>query len=85
VATGDALPVAFVSLVMALAVAVPPDDAANAGVLNVKAAAAVPGDPTVPDKRNLSLPDAPINAVTASVAASRAAVAWVTAIIFPRV
>jgi hypothetical protein len=37
-------------------------------------ATAVPGEPIVPDRRNLSLPDAPISAVTASVAAFLAAV-----------
>jgi hypothetical protein len=32
---------------------------------------------------NFRLPDAPISAVTASVAALRAAVEWVTAIVYP--
>jgi len=80
VATGEALPVAFVSDVIALAVAVPLDDEPNAVELNDRVATAVPGEPTVPDKRNTNLPLAPISAVTASVAALRAAVECVTAI-----
>ena len=74
VATGEALPVALVSLVIEFAVAVPLLDAANAVALNDKVATAVPGEPTVPVSRNFSLPDAPISAVTASVAALRTAV-----------
>ena len=79
-ATGEALPVALVSAVIALAVAVPLADAPNAVALNDSVATAVPGEPTVPDKRNTSLPDVLISAVTASVAALRAAVECVTAI-----
>jgi hypothetical protein len=82
VATGDALPVAFVSAVIALAVAVPLEDAPKAVALSDRVATAVPGEPTVPDKRNTNLPEAPIKAVTASVAALRAAVECVTAILF---
>jgi hypothetical protein len=74
VATGEALPVALVSAEMALAVAVPVADAPNAVALSDKVATTVPGADTVPDSRNASLPEAPINAVTASVAALRAAV-----------
>lgn len=66
---------------MALAVAVPAEDAAKAVELNVNVATAVPGEPMVPEVRNTSLPLAPISAVTASVAAFRAAVEWVTAIL----
>lgn len=82
VATGEALPVAFVSLVIAFAVAVPPDEAPNAVADRLRVATAVPGAPTVPVSRNFSFPDAPINAVTASVAALRAAVLCVVAIFF---
>ena len=81
VATGEAFPVAFVSLVIAFDVAVPDEDAPNAVALNDRVAAAVPGAPTVPVKRSFNLPDAPMSAVTASVAALRAAVVWVTAMI----
>src|SRR4051812_34717770 len=77
VATGEALPVAFVSLLIAFAVAVPPEDAANAVAERLSVATAVPGAPIVPVRRNLSLPLAPISAVTASVAAFFAAVLWV--------
>jgi hypothetical protein len=80
VATGEALPVAFVSLVIALAVAVPPLDAANAVALKPRFATDVPGALTVPVKRKRRRPDAPMSAVTASVAALRAAVLCVTAI-----
>jgi hypothetical protein len=74
VATGEALPVALVSLLMAFAVAVPLLDAPNAVELMFSVATAAPGEPTVPDKRNRRRPVEPINAVTASVAALRAAV-----------
>lgn len=73
-ATGDALPVAEESDVIALAVAVPLEDAPKAVAENVSVATAVPGAPTVPLNLNLSFPDVPISAVTAFVAASRAAV-----------
>jgi len=79
VATGDALPVAAVSDVMVAAVAVPVADAPKAVADKLSVATTVPGAPTVPVKRNASLPLAPINAVTASVAALRAAVECVTA------
>jgi hypothetical protein len=79
VATGDAFPVAFVSLVIAFAVAVPLDASANASADSGSVATAVPGLPTVPVRRNTRLPDAPIKAVTESVAALRAAVECVTA------
>jgi hypothetical protein len=79
VAIGEALPVALVSAVIALAVAVPVDDAPKAVAESDNVATAVPAADTVPDKRNTSLPDAPISAVTASVAALRAAVECVTA------
>lgn len=82
VATGDALPVALVSLVIALAVAVPLELAPNAVADNGNVAAAVPGDDTVPLSRNFRFPLAPINAVTASVAASLAAVECVVAIVY---
>jgi hypothetical protein len=73
--------VAFVSLVIALAVAVPVDEAPKAVAENDSVATAVPGVVTVEGEiRNTSLPLAPIRAVTASVAAFRAAVEWVTAI-----
>jgi hypothetical protein len=74
VATGEALPVALVSAEMALAVAVPVADAPNAVALSDRVATVVPGADTVPDSRKASFPEAPINAVTASVAALRAAV-----------
>jgi len=79
VATGEALPVALVSAVIALAVAVPVLDAPNAVALSDSVATVVPGADTVPESRKASLPEAPINAVTASVAALRAAVECVTA------
>jgi len=78
VATGLALPVALVSLVMALAVAVPVADAPKAVADSGSVATTVPGEPTVPVRRNFRLPDAPMRAVTESVAALRAAVVWVT-------
>jgi hypothetical protein len=81
-ATGDALPVALVSAVIALAVAVPLDDAPKAVEENDSVATAVPGLATVDgEMRNTSLPLVLISAVTASVAALRAAVLWVTAIL----
>lgn len=83
VATAEALPVALVSLVMALAVAVPLDDAPKAVADSGQVAAAVPGDPMVPLVRNLRLPLDPMRAVTASVAALRAATLWVTAMLIP--
>ena len=67
VATGEALPVALVSAEMALAVAVPLTAAGNAVALRDNVATTVPGDPTVPDSRNASLPEAPIYAVTALI------------------
>ena len=82
VATADALPVAFVSDVIAFAVAVPVAEAPNAVADKGNVATAVPGEPTVPVSRNFKLPDAPISAVTASVAAFLAAVLCVTAILF---
>jgi hypothetical protein len=80
VATAEAFPVALVSEVIALAVAVPDEDAPNAVADRGRVATAVPGAPTVPVSRNLRFPLAPIRAVTASVAALRAAVECVTAI-----
>lgn len=74
VATGEALPVAFVSLVIALAVFVPLDAAPKAVADSGSVATAVPGAPTVPVSLNLRLPLAPISATTASPAALRAAV-----------
>lgn len=82
VATAEALPAALVSEVMALAVAVPDDASPNASADNGNVATAVPGAPTFPVSLNLRFPDAPINAVTASVAAFRAAVLCVTAMLF---
>jgi hypothetical protein len=81
VATGEAFPAALVSLVMALAVAVPDADAPNAVADKLNVATAVPGAPIVPVSLNLSFPLAPISAVTASVAAFCAAVLCVTAIV----
>lgn len=83
VATGLALPAALVSLVIAFAVAVPLADAAKAVALSAKLATEVPGAPTVPESLNRRRPDAAISAVTASVAALRAAVLCVTAICQP--
>ena len=81
-ATAEALPVAFVSDVIAFAVAVPLDDAANAVVLSGNVATAVPGTATVlGEMRNTRLPDAPIKSTTAWVAAFRAATECVTAIL----
>lgn len=74
VATGDALPVAEESSVIALAVAVPLEEAPNAVAENGRVATAVPGAATIPASRNLKFPDVPIKASTASVAALRAAV-----------
>jgi hypothetical protein len=68
-ATAEALPVALVSLPIAPAVAVPEDDAPKAVAARVKFATIVPGEPIVPDRRNFKCPEAPISAVTASVAA----------------
>ena len=80
-ATADALPAALVSLVMALAVAVPEEDAPKAVADNGKVATTVPGDATVDgEMRNTKLPLVLISAVTASVAAFRAEVLCVTAI-----
>jgi hypothetical protein len=79
VATAEAFPAALVSLVIALAVAVPLEDAANAVDDKGSVAAAVPGAPIVPDVRNFRFPLVLMSAVTASVAALRAAVEWVTA------
>jgi hypothetical protein len=74
-ATGEALPAALVSVVMALAVAVPVLDAPNAVALKGSVATAVPGAATVEGlMRKINCPLAPISAVTASVAALRAAV-----------
>ena len=81
-ATAEALPAALVSDVIAFAVAVPLDDAPNAVALRGNVAAAALGLATVlPVIRNTRLPDAPISVVTASVAAFRAAVECVTAIL----
>jgi hypothetical protein len=81
-ATADALPVALVSLVIALAVAVPLAAAPNAVALNSSVATAVPGAATVDGlMRNTNRPLVLMSAVTASVAAFRAAVLWVTAIL----
>jgi hypothetical protein len=81
-ATGEALPVALVSAVIALAVAVPLDAAPNAVEDSDRVATAVPGDDTVEgEMRNTSLPLVLISAVTASVAAFLAAVLCVTAIL----
>jgi hypothetical protein len=74
VATAEAFPVALVSEVIALAVAVPDDDAPNAVADSGKVATAVPSEPMVPASRNFRLPLAPMSAVTASVAAFLAAV-----------
>jgi hypothetical protein len=80
VATGDALPTVFVSVVIAFAVAIPLAAAPNAVADRGHVATTAPGEPTVPDVRKTRLPDAPISAVTALVAALRAAVECVTAI-----
>jgi hypothetical protein len=73
--------VAFVSLEIAAAVAVPPEDAPNGVALNPSVATAVPGDATeLGEILNTRLPDAPSSEVTASVAAFFAAVECVTAI-----
>ena len=76
------MPVAFVSLLIALAVAVPLEDEPKAVALSGKVATAVPGDAIVPVNRKTRLPDVPISAVTAFVAASLADVECVTAIYF---
>lgn len=73
VATGLALPVALVSEEMPLAVASPAVLAGKAVADSGSVATAVPGEPTVPVRRNFKLPDAPMRAVTASVAAESAA------------
>jgi hypothetical protein len=78
-ATGLALPVAFVSLVIAFAVATPVLAAPKAVAEKVSVAAAVPGEVTVEGEiRNFSFPDVLINASTASADALRAAVECVT-------
>ena len=69
-ATGEALPAALVSDVIALAVAVPVDDAENAVADKGNVATTAPGAPTVPVNLKVKLPEAPIKAVTALVAAS---------------
>ena len=69
-ATAEALPAALVSDVIALAVAVPVDDAAKAVADNGNVATTAPGAATVPVSLKVKLPEAPINAVTAFVAAS---------------
>ena len=73
-ATGEALPVAAVSLVMALAVIVPPDAAPNGVALIVSVATAVPGAETVPDRRNTSFGDVPSAVATAPASVLRSAV-----------
>lgn len=78
VATGEAFPAALVSDVIAFAVAVPLDAAPKAVALKGNVATTVPGEPKVPDNLNFKLPLVPIRAVTASVAALRAAVECVT-------
>jgi hypothetical protein len=81
-ATGEALPVAFVSLEIAAAVAVPLEATPNGVALNPSVATAVPGDATeLGEILNTRLPDAPSSVVTASVAAFFAAVECVTAIL----
>lgn len=80
VATAEALPAALVSEVIALAVAVPDELAPKAVADNGNVATAVPGEPTVPVNLRTKLPEVPISAVTASVAAFRAAVECVAAI-----
>lgn len=80
--TAVAFPVALVSLVIAFAVAVPDDAAGNAVADSESVATAVPGADTVPAVLKTSFPDAPINAVTASVAAFLAAVECVTAMFY---
>jgi hypothetical protein len=67
VATGEALPVAFVSLVMALAVIVPLEATPKAGLLKDSVATAVPGDAAVPVSRKTSF------AVVLSVESTRSA------------
>lgn len=80
-ATGLALPVALVSAVIALAVAVPAEAAPNAVAEKVSVATAVPGEATeLGEIRKTRFPDVPIRLVTASVAAFFAAVECVTAI-----
>jgi hypothetical protein len=81
-ATGEALPAALASVVMALAVAVPVLAAPNAVALKGSVATTAPGAVTVDGlMRKTKLPLTPISAVTASVAALRAAVECVTAIL----
>lgn len=81
VATGEAFPVALVSLVIALAVAVPVTESPKPSALRLRVATTVPGELTVPVSRKANFPDAPIRAVTASVAAFLAAVVCVTAMV----
>jgi hypothetical protein len=65
----------LVSAKIALAVAVPDDDAPKAVALKVSVATAVPGLATeLGEIRKTKLPEVPIRAVTASVAAFLAAV-----------
>jgi hypothetical protein len=58
---------------------VPPLLAPKAVAAKLSVATAAPGAPTEPANLNLSMPLAPSSAVTALVAALRAAVLWVTA------
>jgi hypothetical protein len=58
-ATGEALPVAFVSLVMVAAVAVPLDEDPKAVADSVSVDTAVPGDAAVPLRRKTSFPGPP--------------------------
>jgi len=72
----------LVSEAIAPAVAVPLDDAPNAGVAHTSVAAAVPGAPIVPPTLNTSFEPAPSSkSTTAFVAASLAVVLCVTAIV----
>lgn len=85
-ATADAFPVAFVSEVIAFAVAVPLDAEPNAVAENVNVAAAVPGDPADPDNRNFNLPgpDTSNLSTSRSQTSLRMAVVCVTLIVLPQ-
>lgn len=85
VATAEALPVAFVSLVIEFAVETPATAAPNGVADSVRVATAVPGEPTVPASRNFSFGDVPRAVVWASATVLRNAVEWVTAMMGLRI
>lgn len=84
VATGDALPVAFVSLVMLENVSTPAEAPGATGFDMASVATAVPGLAAVPVSRNLSLAVVLRVLVTRSATEVRNADGCVTAMIYPQ-